>query len=138
MNKVILVGNLCRDPEITSTPNGISLCKFSIAVQRSFSNANGEREADFINIITWRALAENCSKYLSKGKKVAVSGSIQTCSYDDNEGNKRYRTDVVAEDVEFLSPKDSEATAPPQTPTNAKKKSVNDLTPVEHDDGLLF
>ena len=77
MNKCILIGNLTRDPELTTTATGVSLCRFSIAVNRAYANQNGEREADFFNIVTWRGLAENCSKYLSKGRKVAVVGNIQ-------------------------------------------------------------
>ena len=99
MNKVILVGNLTRDPELAQTPSGISVCKFSIAVNRDYTNANGERDADFINIVTWRNLADNCAKYLVKGSKVAVCGSLQTSSYEDRNGEKRYRTDVVADNV---------------------------------------
>ncbi len=103
MNKCILIGNLTRDPELTTTASGVSLCRFSIAVNRAYANQNGEREADFFNIVTWRGLAENCSKYLSKGRKVAVVGNIQNRSYEDKDGNKRYSTDIVAEDVEFLT-----------------------------------
>lgn len=102
MNKVILIGNLTRDPELSTTNSGISLCKFSIAVNRTRANASGERETDFFNIVTWRGLADNCGKYLGKGRKVAVFGQIQTRTYDDKDGNKRYATDIVADDVEFL------------------------------------
>ena len=122
MNKCVLVGNLTRDPEHTTTANGISLCRFSIAVNRSYANSNGEREADFINIVAWRGLADNCGKYLSKGRKVAVSGSIQTRSYEDKDGNKRYATEVVAEDVEFLTPRGEGAAA--DRPTRASKPSI--------------
>lgn len=105
MNKCVLVGNLTRDPEHTVTANGISVCRFTIAVNRNYTGSSGEREADFINIVTWRGLADNCGKYLTKGNKVAVSGSIQTRNYEDKEGNKRYSTEVVADDVEFLTPR---------------------------------
>jgi single-strand DNA-binding protein len=104
MNKCFLVGNLTRDPEVSTTGSGVNVCKFSIAINRNFTNANGEREADFLNIVAWRNLGENCGKYLVKGNKVAVSGSIQTRTYEV-EGQKRYATDIVADDVEFLSPK---------------------------------
>ena len=103
MNKCIFIGNLTRDPELQTTGSGISLCRFSIAVNRNYSNSNGEREADFINIVTWRGLAENCGKYLSKGRKVCVVGQLQTRTYDDKDGNKRYATEIVAEDVEFIN-----------------------------------
>lgn len=106
MNKVFLIGNLTRDPELSETPSGVSVCKFDIAVNRNFTNANGERECDFLKIVTWRALAENCGNYLSKGKKVSVAGSIQTRSYNDSNGDKRYVTEIIANEVEFLSPRE--------------------------------
>lgn len=137
MNKVILVGNLTRDPELAQTSSGISVCKFSIAVNRDYTNANGERDADFINIVTWRGLAENCAKYLVKGSKVAVCGSLQTSSYEDRNGEKRYRTDVVADNVEFISTKSKEDTEPPQTSKKSVKKTLKELQPTD-DDGLPF
>ena len=138
MNNIILVGNLVRDPELTQTQSGVSLCKFTLAVNRNYTNANGEREADFINIVTWRGLAENCGRYLAKGKKVAVCGSLQTSSYEDNDGNKRYRTDVVADEVEFLPSGNKEGAEPQSSGDTAqKKKTVHELTLTE-DDGLPF
>ena len=103
MNKVILIGNLARDPELITTNNGVSLCKFSLAVQRTFSGSDGEREADFLPIIVWRGQAENCYKYLKKGSKAAISGSIQTRSYEGTDGVKRYITEIIADNVEFLA-----------------------------------
>lgn len=103
LNKVILLGNLTKDPESQTTSSGITICKFTLAVQRKFSNANGEKETDFINIIVWRTLADNCIKYLKKGSKVAIVGAIQTRSYDAQDGTKRYVTEIIAEEVEFLS-----------------------------------
>lgn len=104
MNKVYLIGNLTRDPELRSTSTGVPVCNFSIAVNRRFKNAQtGEQETDFFNIVAWRQLAELCSKYLAKGRKVAVFGSIQTHSYDDKNGGKRMAYDIVADEVEFLS-----------------------------------
>ena len=105
MNKVILVGNLTRDPELTETPSGVSVCRFSIAVSRDYANSDGTRETDFFNITVWRGRAENCGKYLKKGNKVAVVGSLQTRSYEDKDGIKRNVTDVIANEVEFLTPK---------------------------------
>jgi len=137
MNKVILVGNLTRDPELAQTSSGISVCKFSVAVNRDYTNANGERDADFINVVTWRNLADNCAKYIVKGSKVAVCGSIQTSSYDDKNGEKRYRTDVVADSVEFISTKSKDDAEPPQTPKKSVKKILKELQPTE-DDGLPF
>lgn len=133
MNKVILIGNLTRDPELKTTPSGVSVCSFSIAVNRNYTNAAGEREADFINITVWRGLAENCAKYLSKGRKVAVAGSIQTRTYDDKDGNKRYATEVVADDVEFITPK-SEGGGSYDAPKAQSKKQVSELEPVDNDE----
>ena len=108
MNKVILIGNLTRDPEQASTPNGVSVCKFAIAVSRDFANAEGNKETDYFNIITWRGLADNCGKYLKKGNKVAVVGTLQNRQYEDKEGVVRHITEIVASDVEFLTPKQEE------------------------------
>ena len=104
MNKVYLIGNLTRDPEMRSTSTGIPVCNFSIAVNRRFKNAQtGQQETDFFNIVAWRQLAELCSRYLVKGRKVAVFGSIQTRSYEAQDGSKRTAFDIVADEVEFLS-----------------------------------
>ena len=132
MNRVILIGNLSRDPELQQTTTGISVCKFSLAVQRRFQNANGEREADFINIVVWRDLGENCHRYLKKGKKAGVVGSLQTRSYDDKEGNKRYVTEVIADEVEFLSPKEQE----PEQPK--RRKTIDELEPYDDSGSLPF
>ena len=102
MNKVILIGNLTKDPELTTITSGISVCRFTVAVSRRFTNSEGERETDFINIVVWRNLADNCHKFLRNGSKAAVVGNIQTRSYDAQDGSKRYVTEVVAEEVEFV------------------------------------
>ena len=107
MNKVILIGNLTRDPELTETPTGVSVCRFAIAVSRDYANADGNRETDFFNITVWRGRAENCGKYLKKGNKVAIVGSLQTRSYEDKDGIKRNVTDIIANEVEFLTPKNA-------------------------------
>ena len=109
MNKVILVGNLTRDPELTETPSGVAVCRFAIAVSRDYANADGTRETDFFNITVWRGRAENCGKYLKKGNKVAVVGSLQTRSYEDKDGVKRNVTDIIANEVEFLTPKSAQS-----------------------------
>ena len=108
MNKVILIGNLTRDPELTETPSGVAVCRFAIAVSRDYANAEGNRETDFFNITVWRGRSENCGKYLKKGNKVAVVGSLQTRSYEDKDGIKRNITDIVASEVEFLTPKNAQ------------------------------
>ena len=103
MNKAILIGNLANDPESRTTASGVSVCQFRLAVQRRFANQQGVREADFFNIVAWRQTAELCARYLSKGRKVAVEGPIQNRSYDAQDGSKRYITEIVADQVEFLS-----------------------------------
>lgn len=104
MNKVYLIGNLTRDPEVRATGNGIQVCNFSIAVNRRFKDAQtGKQETDFFNIVAWRQLADLCSRYLAKGRKVAVIGSIQTRSYEAQDGSKRTAFDIVADEVEFLT-----------------------------------
>ena len=102
MNKAILIGNLTRDPELRTTGSGISVCSFTLAVNRRFTTQQGVREADFIPIVVWRQQAELCARYLTKGRKCAVVGSIQTRSYDAQDGTKRYVTEVVADEVEFI------------------------------------
>lgn len=107
MNKVILIGRLTKDPELKTTASGIASTNFSIAVQRNFTNQNGEREADFINCVAWRKQAENIAKYCNKGSQVAVDGRIQVRSYDGQDGTKKYVTEVVADNVTFLGSKNN-------------------------------
>lgn len=107
MNKVVLIGRLTRDPELRYTGNNTPVATFSLAVNRPFSNQQGEREADFINIVVWRKQAENVKNYLTQGSQCAVEGRIQTRNYDDQNGQKRYVTEVIADNVEFLGSKNS-------------------------------
>src|SRR5690554_4011318 len=102
LNKVVLIGRLTRDPELRYTSSGIAVTRFTLAVDRNYTNQQGERQADFIPIVVWRGQAETSAKYLSKGRLVAVSGRIQTGSYETPEGQRRYTTDVVADEVRFL------------------------------------
>lgn len=104
-NKVWLIGNLSKEPELSETASGIAVCRLSLAVNRPYQDSDGERKADFFNVTVWRGQAENCGRYLSKGNKVAIVGCLQNRSYEDKDGNKRYVTDIVAEEVEFLTPK---------------------------------
>ena len=104
MNKVFLIGNLTRDPEMRTTPSGVGVCSFSIAVNRKIQSKTGEKKTDYFDIITWRSLAELCGRYLSKGRKVAVVGELQNRSYETKDGAKRYVTEILASEVEFLSP----------------------------------
>lgn len=104
MNKVILIGNLADDPKTSMTASGVTKCTFRLATQRKYTNQQtGQREADFHNIVVWRQLAELCAKYLAKGRKCSVEGTIQYRSYDAQDGSKRYVTEIVADSVEFLT-----------------------------------
>ena len=108
MNKVILVGRLTKDPEMRTTASGVNSTTFTLAVNRNFTNQNGEREADFLNCVAWRKLAETISKFCTKGSQVAVEGRIQTRSYDAQDGSKRYVTEIMVDNIDFLgSRKDS-------------------------------
>lgn len=102
LNRVVLIGRLTRDPELRYTAQGTPVCSFTVAVQRFRASETGEREADFIPVITWQKLAETCNSYLSKGRLVAVDGRIQVRSYEARDGGRRWVTEVVAQDVRFL------------------------------------
>ncbi len=126
MNKVFLIGNLTREPELTETASGIPVCHFAIAVNRNYSSSDSERQTDFFNCTAWRGLAETIARYAKKGKKVAVHGSIQLRNYEDNQGVKRTAVDIIVQDFELLSPRDSDsfdevadtrASAPKKKPT---------------------
>ncbi|GAF13109.1 single-stranded DNA-binding protein [Bacillus sp. JCM 19046] len=108
LNRVVLVGRLTRDPELRFTPNGVAVANFTLAVNRPFSNQQGEREADFINCVVWRKPAENVANFLKKGSLAGVDGRVQTRSYDNNEGKRVFVTEIVAESVQFLEPRNSQ------------------------------
>ena len=115
MNKSFFIGNLTKDPELRSTQSGKAVASFTIAVNRRFKNQAGEAVTDFFPVAVWGQLAEVCGRYLAKGKKVAVVGELQTRSYEDKQGVKRYVTEIVADEVEFLSPREkSESTSIPE------------------------
>ena len=105
MNRVELIGRITRDPELRYTSSNLPVATFSLAVNRNFANQSGEREADFINIVVWRKQAENIKNYLTQGSQVAIDGRIQTRTYDGEDGKKRYITEVVADNVQFLDSK---------------------------------
>ena len=133
MNKVFLIGNLTRDPEMRSTQS----CNFTIAVNRRFKSANGKQETDYLNVIAWRQLAELCGKYLAKGRKVAVTGSIQTRTYEAKDGSKRTAWDIVADEVEFLTTQNQQSStqsAPGAYTTAASKDSGTAYAPQPHND----
>jgi len=116
MNRVILIGHLTKDPELRYTPSGVAVTQFTLAVDRPFTNSSGEREADFIPIVVWRQLAETCANYLRKGRLAAVEGRMQVRHYDNEEGRRVYVTEVVAENLRFLSrAKDQDAASGVQT-----------------------
>ena len=105
LNRVVLVGRLTRDPELRYTPNGVAVASFTLAVNRTFTNQHGEREADFINIVVWRRQAENVANYLKKGSLAGVDGRLQSRSYENNQGQRVFVTEVVAHSVQFLEPR---------------------------------
>ena len=126
MNRSIFIGNLVRDPEMRTTANDHKVCSFSIACNRRFKNADGQRVADFIPVTVWGSLAETCFKYLTKGRRVAVSGRIETSRYTRDD-EVRYSFSLVADEVEFVSPMPGKADEPQE-----------DMVPVQEDGGVLF
>ncbi len=125
MNKVILIGRLTRDPELRTTANNLSVATFSLAVSRPFTPQGGEQQADFINCVIWRKQAENLAKYCHKGSQIAVEGRIQTRNYTAQDGNKRYVTEVICDNITFLGTKDSNASVSYEQPT-----TVPDFAPI--------
>ena len=109
INRVVLVGRLTKDVDLNYTPSGVAMARFTLAVNHTFSNQQGEREADFINCLVWRKQAENAANYLSKGSLCGVEGRIQTGSYEGQDGKRVYTTDIVADSVQFLEPKNGQA-----------------------------
>lgn len=112
INRVVLVGRLTKDPDLRYTPNGIPVASFTLAVNRTFTNQQGEREADFIPCIVWRRQAENVANYLKKGSLAGVDGRIQTRSYEAQDGRRVYVTEVVADNVQFLEPRSASRSEP--------------------------
>ena len=137
MNKVFLIGRLTRDPELRYTGSNVAVATFSLAVNRPFTNQSGEREADFINIVVWRKQAENVKNYLSQGSQVAIDGRIQTRSYDGEDGKKRYVTEVIADNVQFLDSKSSrndiDQTQSAPNPYDFSKETETPTTSVKSD-----
>ncbi len=114
MNKVILVGRLTKDPEVKTTQSQIAFCSFTVAVDRKFKNASGERQADFINCVAWRQQAEFLGRYFQKGARVGIVGNLQSRSYDDTDGKKRYVTEVVVDELEFVESRRESGSGGPQ------------------------
>lgn len=150
LNRIVLIGRLTRDPELRYTPNGVAVTTFTLAVDRPYQNNQGEREADFINIVTWRGLAETCANYLKKGRLTAAEGRVQTRNYENNEGRRVYVTEVVADNVRFLEFGQQQGSQGGSNTTgqyrdNSQKTKVNedpfanDGTPIDiSDDDLPF
>lgn len=139
MNKAILMGRLTRDPEMRTTSSNISVCTFTLAIDRKFKNAAGEKQADFIQIVAWRQLAEFCSKYFHKGSRMLVTGTIQSRSWDDTEGKRHSVTEVVADDIEFVDTKKSEGSYESAAPsqTTAPAAASDGFFPGPDDDTAL-
>lgn len=135
MNVCHLIGNLANDPEARTTQSGLMQCSFRLAVQRRFKGADGQRETDFIPIVAWRQTAELCAKYLAKGRKVAVTGSLQIRSYQAQDGQKRTVAEVVADNVEFLTSAREVAEQVQGAPQSAHQMG---FTEVEDTDDLPF
>lgn len=123
MNRVMLIGRLTAKPELRYTPSNVPFVRFSIAVNRAFSNQDGQREADFINIVAWRKQAETICNYFDKGNQIAIEGRLQTGSYDDKDGNKRYTTDVVLDQFHFIESK---------AQRSASNSNSNDVSPYDY------
>ncbi len=139
MNKVVLIGNLARDPELRTLENGVTLCRFTLAINRRFVNAQGQREADFVSCVAWRQTAEFISRYFTKGRKMALTGSIQVRSFEQD-GVKRYSTEVVADEVEFVDripqpgqPNYDDGYVPPPVPPERPPRNQQPLEPPRDD-----
>lgn len=131
MNKITIIGNLTKDPQQFSTQSGVPYCQFGVAVNRPYTDDGGNRPCDFFEVVAWRQLSDRCCKFLSIGNKVGISGSMQMRNYEDRDGNKRIAWTLVANEVEFLTPKaDSSRQSTSDVPQN--------FTPVDNDDDLPF
>lgn len=151
MNQVQLVGNICRDPEYRTLQSGVTCCQFTVACQRKFKNAQGQYDADFINCVAWRQTADFINRYFIKGNKIGLVGTLQTRSYDAQDGTKRYVTEVIVENVEFVAPRQDSGSSygspPPaqqrQQPQQRNEQQRMDMASqgfqeVEDDDELPF
>jgi single-strand DNA-binding protein len=124
INRVVLVGRLTKDPELKYTPNGVAVATFTLAVNRLFANQQGEREADFLNIVVWRKAAENVANFLKKGSLAGVDGRIQVRTYEQD-GKRQYFTEIIADNVQFLETKKSNGNQPPIDPPSETRINSN-------------
>ena len=136
-NKVILIGNMTADPELKQTQGGLSVCTFSIAVNRRFKGENGQQDCDFISIVAWRQQAEFVCKYFKKGQPILVCGQLQTRTWTDNQGNKRYATEVVADEVSFVGNSSSNTDSKPYVPSAYTSNNQN-FEEIPNDGSLPF
>ena len=127
MNKQLVIGNVCNDPETRATPSGVTVCSFNVASDRRFKDSNGEKVTDFFRVQAWRGLGETCSKYVKKGMKVAAIGELQPRLYEAKDGTTRMSLDVVADEVEFMSRAEEKPAAKPADPSTFEDISSNDL-----------
>lgn len=134
MNKVFLIGNITRDPELAETTSGVKVCRFSLAVNRNYAGSDGERKTDFFNVTAWRGLGENIAKFVKKGNKLAVVGSIEVRNYEDGQGIKRTSVDVTAQDVEFLTVKGNSD----KTQTEPEQHDSVTFQPLNDDSDIPF
>lgn len=136
MNKIFIIGNLTRDPEMRTTSSGVSVCSFTVAVNRRRSGGAeaGQPEADFFRVSAWRQLGENCNRFLAKGRKVGVTGSLSLQTYTGNDGQQRASLEVTADEVEFLTPRSEQGDAQPTQPSAPQQQSNNGFVQVDEDD----
>ena len=142
MNKIYLIGNLTRDPELIETPSGVQRCRFSIAVNRNYRNADGERQTDFFNCTAWRNQAETIARYTKKGNKICVIGSVEIREYEDNTGARRTAVDVIVQDFEMLTPRQEDGSsfdvAEPAPRATAAPKRKPQLQAMDDDSDIPF
>ena len=140
MNKVILIGRLTKDPELTTTQNDVKRASFTLAVDRKYTDQNGNRQADFLPCVAWRGTAEFVGKYFTKGKKMALTGSVQTRSYDAQDGTKKYVTEINVDEVEFVEPKGQSEQEAPSTAVTVYEPghAEAEMKPAYDDDELPF
>lgn len=131
LNRIVMIGRLTRDPEAKATQNGTAVTTFSIACDRDFARKDGEKETDFVPIVTWRGLAETCAKFLTKGKMVAVEGRLQIRTYEDSEGTKRTVAEIVADNVQFLTPKSEGGASVSQYTAPAHQPAAEEMAPLD-------
>lgn len=139
LNRIVLIGRLTKDPELRYTPNGVAVTSFTLAVDRNYKNAQGEKETDFIPCVVFRQLAELCANYLAKGKLAAIEGRLQIRSFEGQDGQRRWVTEVVGDNVRFLSPKDSNTGTTNSTGSSAESDNFSSFAhEISLDDDIPF